>query len=79
MMSEDKLSTMSTPSKREDKELNLSELGSSPRGSFPLLQSSQSSEGGSSTPIIPLVGGTRVLEFEDMLSEDDCRNFNLIY
>ena len=34
MMTEDKFSTMSTPSKETNKELNLSELGSSPTGSF---------------------------------------------
>ena len=39
----------------------------------------KSSEGGSGTFIIPLVGGTRVLKFEDTLSEKDCRNFKLIY
>ena len=57
MMTEDKISTMSTPSKEKNKELNLSELGSSPAGSFQSLQSSQSSEGGSGTSIIPPVGG----------------------
>ena len=57
----------------------MSELGSSPTGSFQSLQSSQSSEGGSGTSIIPPVGGTGVLKFKDMLSEDDCRNFELIY
>ena len=75
VMMTDKIPTMSTPSKRENKELNLSELGSSPKGSFQSLQSSQSSEGGSVMSIIPPVGGTRVLKFEDTLSEDDCRNF----
>ena len=75
----DKVPTVSTPCKMENKELNLSELGSSPTGSFQSLQSSQSSEGGSGTSIIPPVGGTRVLKFEDTLSEDDCRNFELIY
>ena len=59
--------------------MNLSELGSSPTGSFQSLQSSQSSEGGSGTSIIPPVGGTWVLKFEDTLSEDDCRKFKLIY
>ena len=78
-MTEDKISTMSTPSKGENTDLNLSELGSSPTGSFQSLQSSQSSEGGSGTSIIPLVGGARVLKFKDTLSEDDCRNFKLIY
>ena len=79
MMTEDKISTISKPSKWENKELNLSELGSSPTGSFQLLQSSQSSEGGSGTSIIPPVGEIRVLKFKDTLSEDDCRNFKLIY
>ena len=64
IMTEDKISTMSTPSNRENKELNLSECGSSPAGSFQSQQSSQSSEGGSGTSIIPLVGGTRVLKFK---------------
>ena len=41
VMMTDKIPTMSTPSKRENKELNLSELGSSPTGSFQSLQSSQ--------------------------------------
>ena len=36
IMTEDKISTMSTPSKREYKELNLSELGSSPTDMFPI-------------------------------------------
>ena len=79
MMTEDKISTISTPSIGQNKELNLSELGSSPTGSFQSLQSSQSSEGGSGTSIIPLVGGTRVLKIEDTLSEDNHRSFKLIY
>ena len=79
MMTKDKISTMSTPRKETNKELNLSELGSSPTGSFQSLQSSQSSEGGSGTSVIPLVGGTRVLKFKDRLSEDDHRSFKLIY
>ena len=54
-------------------------LESSPTGSFQSLQSSQSSEGGNGTSIIPLVGGTRVLKFKDTLSEDDHRSFKLIY
>ena len=71
--------TLSKPCKGENKELNLSELGSSPTGSFQLLQSSQRGEGGSGTSIIPPVGETRVLKFKDTLSEEDCRNFKLIY
>ena len=57
----------------------MSELGSSPTGSFQSLQSSQSSEGGNGTCIIPLVGRTRVLKFEDTLTKEDCKNFKLIY
>ena len=44
-----KVPTLSTPCKGENKELNLSDLGSSSTGSFQSLQSSQSSEGGSGT------------------------------
>ena len=64
MMTEDKISTTSTPSKGKDKELDLSEFGSSPAGSFQSLQSSQSSEGGSGTSITPLVGGTNIWEYQ---------------
>ena len=45
VMMTDTVPTLSTPCKGEDKELNLSELGSSPTGSFQSLQSSQSGEG----------------------------------
>ena len=76
VMMTDKVPTLSTSCKGENKELNLSELGSSPTCSFQSLQSSQSSEGDSGTSIIPLVGGTRVLKFKDTLSVDDCRNLN---
>ena len=79
VMMTDKVPAWSTPCKGESKEVSLSELGSSPTGSFQSLQSSQSSEGGSGMSMIPLVGGTRVLKFEDTLSNDDCRNFKLIY
>ena len=75
----DKGPAWSTPCKWENKEVSLSELGSSPTGSFQSLQSSQCSEGGSGTSMIPPVGGTRVLKFEDTLSEGDCQNFKLIY
>ena len=68
----------STPCKGENKEVGLSELGSSPTGSFQSLQSSQSSEGGSGTSISPLVRENRVLKFEDTLSKEDCQNFKLI-
>ena len=56
VMMTDKVTTLSTLCKGENKELNLNKLGSSPTGSFQSLQSSQSSEGGSGTSIIPLVG-----------------------
>ena len=79
VMMADKIPTLLTPCKGGNKELNLSELGSSPTGSFQSLQSSQSSDRGSGMSITPLVGGTRVLKFEDTLSEEDCRNFKLIY
>ena len=75
VMMTDKVPTLLTPCKGENKELNLSEHGTSPTGSFQSLQSSQSSEGGSGASIIPPVGGTRVLKFEDTLSKKDCRNF----
>ena len=57
MMTEDKISTALTPNKEKNKELDLSELERSPAGSFQSLQSSQSSEGGNGTSIIPLMGG----------------------
>ena len=71
--------TWSTPCKGENKETCLSELGSSPTGSFQSLQSSQSSEGGSGTSMNLPVGETRVLKFEDTLSKEDCQKFKLIY
>ena len=52
VMMTDKVPTLSTPCKGENKELNLSELGSSPTGSFQSLQGGQSSEGGSGMSII---------------------------
>ena len=68
----DKRSAWSTPCKGENKEASLSELGSSPTGSFQSLQSSQSSEGGSGMSMNPPVGETRVLKFEDTRSKEDC-------
>ena len=52
----DKSPAWSTACKGENKEAGLSELGSSPTGSFQSLQSSQSSEGGSGTSMNPPVG-----------------------
>ena len=79
VMMTDKSPTWSTPCKGENKEASLSELGSSPMGSFQSLQSRQSSEGGSGTSMNLPVGETRVLKFEDTLSKEDCWNFKLIY
>ena len=60
MMTGDNVSEVTTPSKEErEKELNLSELGSSPLGSFQSLQSSQCSEEDKMILGIPLVGETR--------------------
>ena len=69
-----------TLSKEEgEKELSLRELCSSPIGSFQLLQSSQSSEEDKMIPYVPPLGEVRVLQFEDTLSEEDHKNFDLIY
>ena len=66
-----------TPSKEErEKESSLSELGSSPIGSFQSLQSSQSSEVDTIIPYVSLK--VRVLQFEDT-SEENHKNFDLIY
>ena len=79
-MTGDKGSEVMTPSKeKREKELNLSELGSSLLGSFQSLQSSQSSEEDKMVLDIPSLGETRVLQFEDTLSEEDHRKFDLIY
>ena len=69
IMSDDKDSTITTPSKgKGEKEFDLNELGSSPFGSFQSLQSNQSSEEDKLIHNIPPVGGTRALRFEDTLS-----------
>ena len=80
IMTDDKDSTITTTSKgKGEKGFDLNELGSSLYGSFQSLQSSQSSEEDKITSSIPPVGGTKVLKFEDTLSEEDHRNFDLIY
>ena len=56
-----------------------SELGSSPLRSFQSLHSSQGSERDKMIPYVPPLEEVKVLQFEDTLSEEDCRNFNLIY
>ena len=70
---------MTLSKEKGEKELSLSELGSSPIGSFQLLQSSQSSEGNKMIPYVPPLDEVRILWFEDTLSEEDHKNFNLIY
>ena len=77
IMTEGKGIGMVTPSK--EGKLKFGELDSSPLGSFQSLQSSPSSEENRIIPKIPLVGGTRVLKFEDTLLEEDHSSFNLIY
>ena len=57
----------------------LNELGSSPLGSFQSLHSSQGSEMDKIIPYVPPSEEVKVLQFEDTLSEVDCRNSNLIY
>ena len=80
MMTGKEITRVMTMSKEKgEKELNLSELGSSPIGSVQLLQSSQSSEGDKMIPYVPPLGEVRILQFEDTMSEEDHKNFNLIY
>ena len=69
---------------RPDREIErggsrLSKLGSSPLGSFQLLPSSQGSEKDKMITYVPPLEEMKVLKFEDTLSEEDHRNFNLIY
>ena len=70
----------STPGKEiESGGSGLSELGSSPLGSFQLLPSSQGSEKDKMISYIPSMEEVKGLKFEDTLSEEDHRNFNVIY
>ena len=79
-MTEDKGIGNINPNKEEKAgKLKLSDLDSSPLGSFQSLQSSPSSEENRIIPKIPLLGGTRVLKFNGTLSEEDHRSFKLIY
>ena len=57
----------------------LSELGISLLGGFQSLNSGQSSEKDRMIPYVPPLEELRVLRFEDTLSEEDHRNFNVIY
>ena len=60
-------------------EQEIDKVGSSPGGSFPSLSSSQSSGSNKMIPYVYRIEKVRVLKFEDALSEEDCRSFNIIY
>ena len=71
---------VATPAKERGKEESgLSELSSSPLGSYQSIQSSQSSEGDKMIPYVAPLKEMRVLQFQDTLSQEDHRNFNVIY
>ena len=79
-MTDEELVRVATPAKEIGKEgSGLSELGSSPLGSFQSLQSSQSSEGDKMISYVPPLKEVKTLQFEDTLSEEDHTNFSLIY
>ena len=63
----------------QEREQEISGVGSSPGGSFPSLSSSQSSGNNKMIPYVSPIGKVRVLKFEDSLSEEDHRGFNIIY
>ena len=70
----------STPEKEIGREgSGLSELGSLPFGSFQSLPSSQGSKKDKMITYVPPLAEMKVLKFEDTLSEEGHRNFNLIY
>ena len=50
-----------------------------PMGSFLSLSSEQNSEGEENDPIVPTTNRVKILKFEDTLSEEDCRQFKIIY
>ena len=51
----------------------------SPMGSFLSLNSEQSSEREGNDPIVSMISGVKILKFEDTLSEENCRQFEIIY
>ena len=80
MMTGEEFTRQSMPEREAGKERSgLSELSSSPLGSFQSLHSSQGSERDRMIPYVPPSEEVKVLQFEDTLSEMDHRNFNLIY
>ena len=76
----EKLVRVVTPDRAIGKEgSGLSELGISPLESFQSLQSTQCSERDKMIPYVPPLEEVKVVQFEDTPSEEDCKNFNLIY
>ena len=65
--------------KIQEREQEINGVGSSPGGSFPSLSSSHSSGDNKMIPYVSPIGKVGVLKFEDTLSEEDHRGFNLIY
>ena len=65
--------------KIQEREQEFNGVGSSLGGSFPSISSSQSSGDNKMIPYVSPIGKVRVLKFEDTLSEEDHRGFNLIY
>ena len=63
----------------QEREQEINGVGSSLGGSFPSLNSSQSSGDKKLIPYVPPIEKVRVLKFEDTLSEEDPRGFSLIY
>ena len=51
----------------------------SPMGSFFSLNSEQSSEGEGNDPIVSMTSRVKILKFEDTLSKESCRQFEIIY
>ena len=51
----------------------------SPVGGFPSLSSGQSSEGEEENPVVSSTSKVKILQFEDTLSKENCRHFNIIY
>ena len=51
----------------------------SPMGSFLSLNSEQSSEGEGNNPIVSMTSRVKILKFEDTLSKESCRQFEIIY
>ena len=70
---------LTTDEEIQGREQEISGVGSSPGGSFPSLSSSQSSRNNKMIPYVTPIGKVRVLKFEDTLSEEDRRGFNIIY